>query len=160
MTDKTELGHGIDPKHARKQGSEARKLTEDEGTNARLLPQDCPYPPGELADAWLAGYGAPEEAVEQVDTSEANAADVRREPAKQVRKGGKARRSSKKGGAKAVDQPMKATTGVTGNAETSLPITRGPAQPEQSAVPNVTEKLGDPRGGEGDRTQIDADKLM
>lgn len=156
----TEYGHGIDPKHARRQGAEARKLTEDESTNDRFLPQDCPYGPGELADAWLAGYGAPEEAVDQVDTSEANTDVVRREPAKQVRKGGKARGSRRKGGAKVVDQPTKATTSTTGNAETSLPTTRGPAQPEQAATENVTEKLGDPRGGTGDRTAIDPEKLM
>lgn len=156
-----EYGHGINPSHARRQGAEARKLTEDESTNDRFLPQDCPYGPGELADAWLAGYGAPEEAVEQVDTSEPTTDDVRREPAKQVRKGGKARRGSKrKGGAKLVDQPVKASTNTTGNAETSLPTTRAPAKPDESATTNVETTLGDPRGTKGDRTSIDPDKLM
>lgn len=159
----TEYGHGIDPKHARQQGAEARKLTEDENTNERFLPQDCPYGPGELADAWLAGYGSPDEEVEQVDTSTGTTDDVRREQAKQVRKGGKAKRSGggKRGSpAKVVDQPVKASTRTTGNAETSLPTTRGPANPEQADTVNVETKLGDPAGGTGDRTQIDPEKLM
>jgi hypothetical protein len=160
--EKTEYGHGIDPKHARAQGADAREQTDDESNDVRILPQDCPYSPGELADAWLAGYKAPKEGVEQVDTSTANNDDVRREPAKQVRKAGSAKRSSKRKGKgpTVAEQPMKATTDVTGNAETSLPTTRGPDKPEDSATENVTTKLGDPRADEGDRTAIDKNDLM
>lgn len=159
-----EYGHGIATKHARAQGVQARQLTDDDSNNERFFPQDNPYGPGELADAWSAGFGSGKEEVEQVDTSEPTTDDVRREPAKQVRKGsGGARRgrgNDKPSKGKSRKTPTKASTTTTGTAETALETHRTVAEPSEAGQPNLDSTLGDPRGTDGDRTQIDPDKLM
>lgn len=162
MARDTEHGHGIDAGHARDQGAMAAEINDDD-TNNSVLPHDCPYGPGELRDAWMAGAGFAKEEVRQVDTSEATTADVRREPAKTVREAPKGRSRSKRGkgrgGSKSAAKTAVTTT-TTGNAETSLVTKTAAAKPEESATTNVETKLGDPRGTEGDRTTLDPEKLM
>lgn len=165
----TEHGHGIEVSHAREQGKMAAEINDDD-TNNSVLPHDCPYGPGELRDAWMAGAGFPQEEVRQVDTSTANTDDVRREPAETVRKapasrsrGGKGRGGKGRGksaGDKTAGDKTAVTTDTTGNAETSLVTKTASAKPEEASTTNVETKLGDPRGTEGDRTTVDAEKLM
>lgn len=152
----------LDIGHARDQGAAARELNDDDSNNTQVLPHDCPYGPGERRDAWMEGAGFPKEEVEQVDTSTPNTDDVRIEPPKTVREAPK-RRSSRKGKGKAkasAGDRTKVSTATTGNAETALVTKTGTAKPEEASQANIETKLGDPRGTEGDRTQVDPEKLM
>lgn len=141
------------------QGKEARKLHDDDSSPLTILPQDCPYGPGDLRDAWMKGYGASKEEVLQADTSEPTTQDVRTDARpKTVREGAIPRRSGGRGKkADAGPAATKVSTETTGNAETSLVTKSGEAQPEQSSSPggSVTTTVGDPRATEGDRTAPD-----
>lgn len=156
-----------DLEHVTAQGEAAREINDDD-TNNSVLPHDCPYGPGEKRDAWMRGAGFPVEETRQVDTSTANTDDVRREPAETVReapksrsRGGKGRGGSKRSGSrKPAGDKTAVTTDVTGNAETALVTKTGTAKPEEASTTNIETKLGDPKGTEGDRTTVDAEKLM
>ncbi len=141
-------------KHVRQQGRDAKKRNDD-NTDAKgnvidtgitmLSAHDCPYGPGELRDAWMAGFGGQQEAVEQVDTSPASSEDVRTDvTAEQVREGAKPKK-----GKKAADQ-TKVVTDVTGTGETSLQTRVVPANPEASdQVPAPETIIGDPAASQG-----------
>jgi hypothetical protein len=164
---------GIDLGAIREQGRQARELTDDEHDHNVFTPQDCPYGPGELADAWMEGFDAPKEEVRQADLSRGTTEEVRTESADVVRDGAATGKRASEVAAdslsaeerkKAKDDndrriaatkvPSAVTSGPTGNAETSLKTTRAPAAPEESATDNIETTLGDPRATEGDRTQL------
>lgn len=117
-------------KHVRQQGRDAKKANDDntdkngEPINTslrRFSEHDCPYGPGDARDAWIAGFGGQEEAIEQVDTSKPTTQDVRptgdtetvRKPKKPKAKKGQTAQEA------AADQ-TKVVTDVTGTGETSL----------------------------------------
>lgn len=146
--------------HVRAQGREARKLNDDD-SSTMILPQDCPYGPGENRDAWLEAYHAPKEEVLQADTSKPTTQDVRRDaPPETVRKGAKPRRSGGKprrsGGkgkrGKPAPPATKVSTETTGTGETALKTKAGDADPTQLDRPSLTNVVGDPAAAEGDRT--------
>lgn len=170
---------GVNLGAIREQGKQARELTDDMHNSNIFTPQDCPYGPGELADAWLEGFGAPKEEVRQADMSQPTTEEVRTERAETVRDGAatgrvasdvqadsqtpEERRKAKEANDRriaATKQPSAATTGPTGNAETSLKTTRAPAAPDQSSEANIETTLGDPGDTSGDRTQLGGEDLM
>lgn len=148
-------------KHIRQQGRDAKKHNDDNtGKDGKIIDtglntlseHDCPYGPGDLRDAWIAGFGGQEEPIEQADTSTATTEDVRpkgntetvREPAKPKR-GSKAAKDAKGPG-----DATKVVTDVTGNGETSLVTKVVPVDPLKSdQVPTPETVLGDPAASQG-----------
>jgi hypothetical protein len=132
-------------KQVRQQGRDAKTLNEGEGAEAGALSaHSCPYGPGEMRDAWLAGFGGQGETVEQVDTSTQSSDDIRTETPKTVKEGAKPR-----GSKNAKDQAAKAATTVstqtTGTGETALKTVVVPTNPELSdQVPTPETVVGDP----------------
>lgn len=112
-------------KEATAQGREAKKL--------ELTEFDCPYGPGENRDAWMSGFGAKKEAVEDSteDAVRAASASAPDAAAKTVRKGAK-------------DAETKAVTKPTGNAETAIVTATESAKPEDSESINAEAVIGDP----------------
>lgn len=136
-------------KHVRQQGRDAKKANDDnrdkdgnliDTSQKTFTEHDCPYGPGDTRDAWIAGFGGQEEAVEQADTSKPTTDDIRPTGnTDQVRDGKKPKK-----GKDAADQ-TKVVTDVTGTGETSLQTKVEQANPEQSdQVPTPSTTIGDP----------------
>lgn len=150
-----------DLKHVRQQGRDAKKANDDNtdkdgrtiDTSKTIFSEhDCPYGPGDARDAWLAGFGGQEEAVEQVDTSPATTQDVRTDAkVETVREGAKPKKAAKgKGAQAAAADKTKVVTDVTGTGETSLVTKVVPENPEQSdRVPTPETVIGDPAASTG-----------
>lgn len=146
-------------KHIRAQGREAKRLNDEENHN--ITAHNCPYGPGDNRDAWMAGFGGQEEAVEQVDTSQPTTEDVRTETAKPVRKA-PAKKSSR-GKKAAGDQPATGAdaigdttvrTDVTGTGETALTTK---VTSEGEAASGIETTVGDPAATDGDPTAAGID---
>jgi len=146
-------------KHVRQQGRDAKKANDDntgadgkivDATKQTFSEHDCPYGPGDARDAWLAGFGGQEEAIEQANTSEPTTDDVR--PAgntETVREGAKPKGRGRKAQEAAADK-TKVVTDVTGNGETSLVTKVVPENPEASdRVPTPETVIGDPAASQG-----------
>ena len=150
----------FDPKHARQQGADALKMTKDADNPQVFTALDCPYGPGDARDAWLAGFGGAKEEVRQVDTSTATTDDVRREPAKVVRKAAKASGSKRGGRGGKKGQPKTSVeTRTTGTGETAVE-THVATDANASAGTGIDATVGDPRGTEGDKTTISKQDVM
>lgn len=140
-------------KHVRQQGRDAKKNNDDNAGNAAatiVSAHDCPYGPGEMRDAWLAGFGGQEEAVEQVDTSTATTDDVRPTGNTDTVKEGAKPKGTKAAKAKQAKEAVTVTTDVTGTGETALKTKVEPTNPELSdRVPTPSTVLGDPTSSQG-----------
>ncbi len=148
-------------KHIRAQGREAKRLNDEENHN--ITAHNCPYGPGDNRDAWMAGFGGEEEAVEQVDTSQPTTEDVRTEPAKTVRKAPAKKSSRSK---KAADKDGDPATGAdaigdttvrtetTGTGETALKTT---VESSGEAASGIKTTVGDPAATDGDPTAAGID---
>lgn len=148
-------------KHVRQQGRDAKKHN-DENTDKdgnvidtgvrNFTAHDCPYGPGDNRDAWMAGFGGEEEAIEQVDTSTATTQDVRpKGDTDTVRKGAKPKAAGKGKGAQAGQGAADATkvvTDVTGTGETSLKTQVQQADPQAADTTGGAAEttIGDPAG--------------
>ena len=143
-------------KHVRQQGRDAKKANDDntdekgnqiDTSLRRFSEHDCPYGPGDNRDAWIAGFGGQEEAIEQADTSKATTEDVR--PAGKtdtVREGKKPRAKKGQTAQEAAADQTKSVTDVTGTGETSLKTTTQQADPQASdALGGAPQSvIGDP----------------
>lgn len=147
-------------KHVRAQGREAKRLNDEENHN--ITAHNCPYGPGDNRDAWMAGFGGEEEAVEQVDTSQPTTEDVRTETAKTVRAAPKGKSRGKKAAGKdgnpatGADAIGKTTvrTDTTGTGETALTTK---VESSGEAASGIETTVGDPAATDGDPTAAGID---
>ena len=150
----------LDTSHAREQGRMAAKMTKDRDDPNVFTQHDCPYGPGEHRDAWIAGFSGDKEETRQVDSSTPTTADVRTETSKVVSKGAARKgRSGGKRGSRKGQPKTNVETQLTGTAETALE-THVKSDPNASEGGGIDTTLGDPRGTEGDKTQISKNDVM
>lgn len=144
-------------KHVRQQGRDAKKHNEDNDGDTgvtQITEHECPYGPGENRDAWMAGFGGQQEAVEQVNTSKPSSDDVRDVAPETVRKGAKPKKGHE-------GDATKAVVGTTGNGETSLVTKTELADPEASdLVPTPSTIIGDPAASTNPASVQDTKDLM
>lgn len=143
-------------KHVRQQGRDAKKHNDDNtdkdgnviDTGVRnFTAHDCPYGPGDNRDAWIAGFGGQEEAVEQVDATKPTTQDVRpRGNTETVREGAKPKKAGKGKAGEGAADATKVTQDVTGTGETSLVTKTEQRDPQASdSLSGAAESvIGDP----------------